>query len=350
MLEVAAREGRVEEEGWRVRKDGSTFWASVLLTAIRDEAGSLRGFVEISRDHTARNAMEARLAHLASFPQDNPNPIVEADDRGRVKYANPAALRLFPDLRDEASDHPWLAGWDGATRSLRDGSAATHVRVVTVGERSYHQTLVRSPGESVIRAYGIDITTLDRSKGGLGLGLALVKGLVDMHGGSVTVASDGLGKGAEFVVRLPLESAEPHAPEPPPSGAEARPRRVLVIEDNVDAAESLKDVLEFHEHTVEVAFNGPQGLDKARAFGPDVVLCDIGLPGMDGYDVARAMRADPALRGARLVALTGYAAPEDVARSKEAGFDVHLAKPPTLEKLAEALAQRAPAGPDGASA
>jgi CheY-like chemotaxis protein len=141
-------------------------------------------------------------------------------------------------------------------------------------------------------------------------------------------------------VRLPLESADARAAEPPAGAPEARPRRILVIEDNVDAAESLKDVLEFHAHAVELAFTGPEGIEKARAFRPDVVLCDIGLPGMDGYEIARAMRADPELRGARLVALTGYAAPEDVARSRDAGFDVHLAKPPTLEKLEEALSER----------
>jgi len=184
-------------------------------------------------------------------------------------------------------------------------------------------------------------STLDRSKGGLGLGLALVKGLVEMHGGTVSVESEGLGKGAEFTVRLPLESAELPPSAPLPGPAAGGPLRVLVIEDNVDAAESLREALELGEHTVEVAFSGADGIAKARAFRPDVVLCDIGLPGMDGYEVARTMRADPALRATRLVALTGYAGPEDVVRSREAGFDVHLAKPPTLEKIEEALAARA---------
>lgn len=117
-------------------------------------------------------------------------------------------------------------------------------------------------------------------------------------------------------------------------------RRILVIEDNVDSAESLRDVLELFAHTVQVAFTGPEGLEKARAFRPEVVLCDIGLPGMDGYQVAREMRSDPLLREARLVALTGYAGAEDVARSREAGFDAHIVKPPVPEELEEAFSGR----------
>ncbi|HTP29602.1 MAG TPA: PAS domain S-box protein [Anaeromyxobacteraceae bacterium] len=184
-------------------------------------------------------------------------------------------------------------------------------------------------------------TTLARSKGGLGLGLALVKGLVELHGGAVSAESEGLGKGTEFTLRFPLEDRLPGgAARSPGRGGAGETRRVLVIEDNVDAAESLREVLEFGGHTVEVAFSGPEGLEKAQAFRPDVVLCDIGLPGMNGYEVARRMRADHALRESTLVALTGYAAPEDIDRSRAAGFDVHLVKPPVPEKLEQALAAR----------
>jgi two-component system CheB/CheR fusion protein len=183
-------------------------------------------------------------------------------------------------------------------------------------------------------------TTLDRSKGGLGLGLALVKGLVEMHGGTASVESDGLDRGAQFTVRFPLETAELPAAPARVVIAPSPPRRILVIEDNVDAADSLREVLELGEHMVEVAYSGPAGIERAREFLPDVVLCDIGLPDMDGYQVARAMRANPALRETTLVALTGYAAPEDITRSREAGFDSHLAKPPSLEKIEEAIAPR----------
>ncbi|HEY5284318.1 MAG TPA: hybrid sensor histidine kinase/response regulator, partial [Polyangia bacterium] len=178
--------------------------------------------------------------------------------------------------------------------------------------------------------------TLDRSKGGLGLGLALVKGLVEMHGGEVCAHSDGPGKGAELIVELPLDPTTTTA-NPSAVGAAAGSRRVLIIEDNLDAADSLREALEFGTHVVEVAYNGYEGLAKARQFQPEIVLCDIGLPGMDGFAVARAFRADETLKGAFLVALSGYALPEDLQRASEAGFAKHLAKPPSMEKIEDLL-------------
>jgi signal transduction histidine kinase/DNA-binding response OmpR family regulator len=185
--------------------------------------------------------------------------------------------------------------------------------------------------------------SLDRSNGGLGLGLALVKGLVELHGGTVSAHSEGLGKGTEMTVRLPIDLRAGvdvgHATERVPSGR----RRVLIIEDNADAADSLGEALEF-EHEVVVAYNGPDGISLARQFHPDVVLCDIGLPGMDGYDVARAFRADDELRSTRLVALTGYTLPSDRRRAEAAGFDEHCSKPPELARLEHMLASL-PGGP-----
>ncbi len=180
--------------------------------------------------------------------------------------------------------------------------------------------------------------TMDRSQGGLGLGLVLAKGLVELHGGAISVHSQGIGKGTEFIVRLPLDG-EFDAKTPTPVDASPRVRRVLIIEDQADAAQSLREALELCGHQVEVAENGPAGLSRARAYCPEVVLCDIGLPGMDGYEVARAFRADEALKDAFLVALSGYALPDDVLRAAEAGFDRHLAKPPSLDKLEELLSK-----------
>ncbi len=179
--------------------------------------------------------------------------------------------------------------------------------------------------------------TLDRSQGGLGLGLALVKGLVELHGGEVCAHSEGPGRGAEFIVELPLDEATQGKISPGDETSPTRRRRILIVEDNLDAAQSLREVLEFGEHLVEVAHSGPEGLDRARQFSPEVVLCDIGLPGMDGYGVARALRADEMLKHAFLVALSGYALPEDLQRASEAGFDRHVAKPPSLEKLEDLL-------------
>lgn len=180
---------------------------------------------------------------------------------------------------------------------------------------------------------------LDRSRGGLGLGLAMVKGLVELHGGSVDVMSEGLGRGAEFIVRLPL-GAEPadHA-RPTRRAGEHGGRRVLVIEDNVDAANSLRDALELDGHDVRVAHDGLAGLSLARELSPEVVICDIGLPGMTGFDVARAFRADGALKDVYLVALSGYALPDDIQQADQAGFDRHIAKPPSLDKLAQLFAE-----------
>jgi PAS domain S-box-containing protein len=179
---------------------------------------------------------------------------------------------------------------------------------------------------------------LDRNPGGLGLGLALVRGLAILHGGSVSARSDGLGMGTEFTIRLPVGSGPFDVPAESRALPVRSPRRVLVIEDNVDTAESLRHALELNGHTVDVAYDGPDGIRKAREFKPEVVVCDIGLPELDGYAVARALRADSTLRTAYLVALTGRALPEDKARARDAGFDRHLAKPPDLEALEIAIA------------
>ncbi len=184
--------------------------------------------------------------------------------------------------------------------------------------------------------------TLDRSHGGLGLGLALVKGLAELHGGRVQARSEGLGHGAEFLVQIPLDRTGEALRATETTSQTAPGRRVLIIEDNVDAADSLRDALRFGHHEVEVAYNGPDGVARARSFRPEVVLCDIGLPGMDGYDVARTLRADAQLRQARLIALSGYALPQDLQRAHEAGFEGHLAKPPRMEAIETLLANVAP--------
>jgi len=182
-------------------------------------------------------------------------------------------------------------------------------------------------------------TSLDRTRGGLGLGLAIVKTLVERHGGTVEARSDGIGRGAEFTIRLPLAPEEPLLAPAGRPREETMPRhRVLVVEDNLDAAETLREMLLLWDHEVEVAHDGREGIDKARAFQPDVVLCDIGLPVMDGYAVARAMRSDPELSSAFLVAVTGYASADDARRAAGAGFDRHLGKPVPLELLQEVLA------------
>ncbi len=182
---------------------------------------------------------------------------------------------------------------------------------------------------------------LDRSRGGLGLGLAVARGLLDLHGGRISMSSDGPGRGTEVAFELPIESP-PGAVEQLPAATSVERRRILIIEDHADAAASLEALLAIEGHDVRTAPDGAAGLALARSFEPDIVLCDLGLPVMDGFAVARAIRADPALRDLRLVAISGYARPDDVARSRSAGFDGHLAKPVTFASLQATLA---PAGP-----
>ncbi|HXY40302.1 MAG TPA: ATP-binding protein [Vicinamibacteria bacterium] len=189
-------------------------------------------------------------------------------------------------------------------------------------------------------------STIDRSRGGLGLGLALAKGLVELHGGEINATSAGLGRGAEFTVLLPLSAGAATDAAPTVPARPAVARRVVVVDDNVDSADTLRDALRVWGHEVATAHDGYEALVQARTFQPDVLLCDIGLPGMDGYGVARAMRADPGLRRITLVALSGYASPEDISRAREAGFDHHLAKPADLERLARLLAASPSAEPD----
>ena len=175
---------------------------------------------------------------------------------------------------------------------------------------------------------------LDRSQGGLGIGLSLVKSLVEMHGGTVTALSAGPGTGTEFVVRLPAltgDGGDRHEPTQRPleDGRHEPPgRRILVVDDNQDAADSLARYLRrVAGHRVEVAYDGPGALGLARTFRPDVVLLDIGLPGMSGYEVAQRLREWPETGGARLIALTGWGQEDDRRRSRSAGIDVHLVKP-----------------------
>jgi len=179
--------------------------------------------------------------------------------------------------------------------------------------------------------------TLDRARGGLGIGLTVVRALVELHGGSVRAESAGLGRGSCFEVRLPLAEAAaaneaPAAVPPAPNSA----RRVLIVEDDSDISETMQDLLQAVGHRVETAATGPAGVERARALEPDVVLVDVGLPGMDGYDVARALRGAFGDR-VYLAALTGYGRPEDRKRAREAGFDAHLTKPVDLASVEKIL-------------
>ena len=278
-----------------------------------------------------RSLFEKAEVHLKLHPA--PNPVIVNADRNRL-------AQVVSNLLQNAAKFTGRGGTTSITIRVDAAAKRAVIQVTDTGVGMAPEMVSR-----LFQPFSQAESSLDRSQGGLGLGLALAKGLVELHGGDVEARSAGLGKGAEFAVRLPLAMEEAVALQLSPKATTSR-RRVLIIEDNIDAADSLCVALELNGHQVEVAYSGPDGLDRARDLYPDVVLCDIGLPGMDGYGVARAFRADDALRGVFLVALSGYALPEDMQCAQEAGFDAHLAKPPSLEKLEELLAS-APGSPSG---
>jgi CheY-like chemotaxis protein len=175
--------------------------------------------------------------------------------------------------------------------------------------------------------------------GGLGIGLALTKRLVELHGGSVSVHSDGPGTGSEFVIRLPTKpmTERPAVDEPVPEVSPAKGRRILIVDDNVDNAESLSLLLRFKGFETAQAFDGEEAMAEAQAFKPDVILLDIGLPKLDGREVCRRIRLEPWGRAMRIIAVTGWGQDEDRRKSADAGFDHHLVKPIQYSELQAVL-------------
>jgi signal transduction histidine kinase len=251
------------------------------------------------------------------------------------------------DMRVDTPEEPLWADCDPTRISQMVGNLLHNAHKFTNPGGAVSVSLRHENGEAFIcvrdTGIGIDAETLpwifdvfrqgeqglDRKKGGLGLGLALVKGLTGLHGGTVSAESAGPGRGAAVTIRLP---APPRAPvanmnDDPPAPCGVSPWRILIIEDNIDTAETLSQVLTAEGHDVRVAYSGVDGLEAARGFLPHVVLCDIGLPGLDGYQVVRGIRQNLATASAYIVALTGYGRDEDRQEAKKAGFDMHLTKP-----------------------
>jgi PAS domain S-box-containing protein len=431
-LQTALELGNVEDEGWRVRKDRSLFWANVVITALYDKDQRLVGFSKITRDMTEKRKGEAleiadrqKNEFLAMLAHELRNPLAPISnslqllklpglDRAVVKETAEMMerqlfhlVRLVDDLLEvsrivtgkltfqkepvelasivkraseeaqpaiDARGHELMLSLP-ARSILVDADALRIAQVISnllVNAAKYSDkpsriwlSVERQADEAVIRVRdtGMGIApevlpnifnlfvqadnSLARSQGGLGIGLTIVKRIVEMHQGTVMASSAGIGQGSEFVVRLPISHAALPAAKAPVAAQKetATMRRILVVDDNVDAAITIRTLLKAWGHDVQAVFNGPAALEAVRNFRPEIILLDIGLPGMSGYDVAKHLRAEPSSHGVVIAALTGYGQESDRQRSFEAGFDYHITKPAdpgVLEKLLASPGLRMP--------
>ena len=425
-LAMAREHGRFEDEGPRLRKNGSTFWADVLVTPLYDSHGALLGYAKVTRDLTDRKRVEAlekaerqTNEFLAMLAHELRNPLAPISNALHLLARKPAAdateqwvrdvlqrqtgqmARLVDDLVDvsritrstialakkpvdlrevvrAAADASlqWMQARRHALSLDLPGDPlvvlADEIRLVQVVQNLLDNAAkyTGEGGRIEVRAWreegdvllavkdnGIGMEaemldaafelfrqgrqTLDRAEGGLGVGLTLVQRLVALHGGTVQARSAGLGTGSEFVVRLAAAaggaaSAKREQPPAPP----ARSLRVLIVDDNQDAANALRLLLEGEGHEVKMATDGVAGLALAREYRPEYLLLDIGLPRLSGYDIASSLRADPAMKDTTIVAITGYGRVHDKARSAAVGFDHHLTKPVEFTALRELLRAR----------
>jgi signal transduction histidine kinase/response regulator RpfG family c-di-GMP phosphodiesterase len=286
------------------------------------------------------------LATVVGRATENCRALIESR-RHRLEVALPPeplcleadAVRLeqvFTNLLNNAAKYTEPGGFLGLT-ATRDGDEVV-LRLRDNGVGIPPEML-----ESIFDLFTQVEQGLDRStQWGLGIGLSLVRSLVELHGGRVEAHSAGAGQGSEFVVRLPAlhRPVKEAASQPPPAASAARQRtRVLVVDDNEDAANSLAMVLGLKGHEVLLAYDGPSALEAARAHRPQAVVLDIALPGMDGHEVARRLRGLEETRDVLLVAMTGYGQAEDLRRSREAGFDIHLIKPVDPSEVQDVLAR-----------
>ena len=424
-LAMAREHGRFEDEGARLRKDGSRFWAHVVVTPLYDSRGELVGYAKVTRDLTDRKRVEAlenaerrTNEFLAMLAHELRNPLAPMSNALQLLSRKPASdptekwarevlqrqtgqmVRLVNDLVDVSritrsaislerkpldlrsavraagdASRQWMeTRRQGLSVDLGDEPLvvlADEARMVQVVQNLLHNASKYSPEDSRIEvaarredgAVALSVKdngmgmepellhdafelfrqgprALDRAEGGLGIGLTLVQRLVAMHGGTVEARSAGPGTGSEFIVRLPLADREPLTPTAPEGVAQSRPRRscrVLVVDDNQDAANALRLLLEGDGHRVMVASDGVAGLALARDHKPDYLLLDIGLPRLTGYDIATTVRGDPAMNDVTLVAITGYGQTHDYARTAAVGFDYHLTKPVDYRALQELL-------------
>jgi PAS domain S-box-containing protein len=431
-LECATRDGRFEDEGWRVRSDGSQFWANVVITALRDASGALRGFAKVTRDLTERKRVEderqSRLAaeqanqikdaFLALLGHELRNPlapIVTAVQLIKLRGSVPAPreievierqLQLMTNLVDDLLDvsrvtrgtltlkkqlidareavsrgieiasplieqkghrltvslAPEPLRIDGdlsrltqafanlLTNAAKYTDAGGHIQVTLAHAADHVVAQIRDDGTGIAvellpKIFDLFVqgsSTSERTGGGLGLGLTLVRSVVQLHGGSVHAHSDGPGTGSTFTVSLPAVVREMNVAAAPersdPLPRTTRAASILLVDDNDDVRTLLADLLRQHGYEVLTAVNGNEALALLTTFAADIAILDIGLPDMDGYELAARTREARRDRPIHLIAMSGYGQATDVARGEAAGFERHLVKPVGVRQLLEALA------------
>ena len=314
-----------------------------MIDDLLDVSRITQGKIELRRKPASLEAILTAATSVARSSISKRNQKLEVSLPSEPIFLNADGTRLeqvFINLLSNACKyggdgcHIWLS----AERAANVTPPEVVVRVRDDGDGIAPEVLPR-----VFDLFVQATRSLDRAHGGLGIGLTLVSRLVKLHGGTIEARSEGLGKGAEFIVRLPtlLEAPQPTALRPAPAGS-TTPRRILIVDDNTDSAKSLATLQNRRGHQTRVAFNGPEAIATAAEFRPEIILLDIGLPGMDGFEVARQIRAMPTLARTFLVAMTGYASAADRADATAAGFDEHLVKPIDLETLRDWMRDRVP--------
>jgi PAS domain S-box-containing protein len=308
-----------------------------LVDDLLDISRISRGAIELQRAPLSVNApiqtaveqtrtlVEQRQHRLVVQPSDEPLGVNGDFER---------LTQVFANLVGNAAKYMKPGGTVWVTSGAESGQAVVRVRDTGYGI---------PPGriKSLFELFSQIPEHRDGTGGGLGVGLALCRRIIEMHGGSIEARSEGLGRGSEFIVRLPISRVDVEdAPVNREDVSAGPPRRVLVVDDNIDAAEGLQMLLEMNGHTVEIAYDGPTALQQIEQYNPEVVLLDLGLPGMDGVEVARRARALPRGRETLIVAVTGWGQDEDRHRTSAAGFDMHLTKPIDWHQLAPILAHR----------
>jgi PAS domain S-box-containing protein len=425
-LALARREGRAEAEGWRVRKNGERFWARVVVSALHDDSGRLRGFAKVTQDLTdqrhlqdlekaARHVNEfiATLAHELRNPlapiraavqvmgMAPPGDPAQETLRQTIERQSAQLARIVDDMVDIARITRGSMSIEHAPVDLGEVARRAAESVAPLVDSKRHKLEVELPpqpvvvegdlhrltqlatnlmnnaarytpeggkiwitvraenGDAVLRVRdngrGIEPDLLERVfdmfvqgraphkrvAGGLGIGLALSRKIAELHHGSLEASSEGAGKGAEFILRIARERAvrPAHAPERPALAAGGK-QRVLIVDDNQDAAGTLDLLLRQLGYETRVVHDGASALGMASHFKPDVVLLDIGMPGLDGYEVARRLRSMTGGEDLRIIAITGWGQEADRLRSREAGFDLHLVKPVEPTDLVKILDEK----------